>query len=280
MGMVRGLAKALGKVVFSVALTLAIVAVGLAEFTSHDSIVALLQSVLGPQLAESMRSGSAGMSADEAREVIAGLCEGKDSMQGPSFDLGQFGGGGGLNVSVDCAELKAATANATDVTGVVGTMLVEAVVDGIYYSEYSCDFVDCLRQGRLLVVMSEKGNQFFASVRTLLIAASAASAVVIIASCESWPERLKALGVPMLFVGVSYVILTFGKGYVLSTLPADAQSGLAAAGIDIGTIVGKAIEPMMGMLLALFVAGAVLTVAGYIMAAREAEPAQKNENRG
>ena len=280
MGMVRGLAKALGKVVFSVALTLAIVAVGLAEFTSHDSIVALLQSVLGPQLAESMRSGSAGMSADEAREVIAGLCEGKDSMQGPSFDLGQFGGGGGLNVSVDCAELKAATANATDVTGVVGTMLVEAVVDGIYYSEYSCDFVDCLRQGRLLVVMSEKGNQFFASVRTLLIAASAASAVLIIASCESWPERLKALGVPMLFVGVSYVILTFGKGYVLSTLPADAQSGLAAAGIDIGTIVGKAIEPMMGMLLALFVAGAVLTVAGYIMAAREAEPAQKNENRG
>jgi len=279
MGMVRGLAKALGKVVFSVALTLTIVAIGLAEFTSHDNIVALLQSVLGPQLAESIRSGSTSMTADEAREVVEELCEGKDYMQGPSFDLGQFGGGGSLNVSVDCARLKAATANATDVPGVIGAMLVESVADGIYYSDYSCDFVSCLRQGRLLVMMSGKGHEFFASARTLLIAASAAGVVLIVASCESWPERLKALGVPMLFVGVSYVILTFGKGYMLSALPADAQSGLAAAGIDIGTIVGKAVEPMMGMLLALFVAGAVLTVAGHVMAAGESEPGQKNGKR-
>jgi len=269
MGILRGIAKALGATVFSAALALAIVSMGLAEFTSRDSVSSLLVSVLGPQIASSVGGDSATFNTIQAREAILTTCQDKQSIDGPSVSASAFGGSGNLKMSINCAELIAATANTTDIPAVVGALAAKSVADGLYHTVYDCGFVDCVQQGKLLVVFSEQGNAFLRSVQLTLLAVSAAGAAIIVVASESWPERMKCIGTQLVFVGISYFLLPFAKNYASSFLPADARTGLASAGIDIGGIVGKAVDPMTNMLLAAFIAGVLLVIAGYLLEKRE-----------
>lgn len=275
MGILRGIAKAFGGLVFSAALALAIVSIGLAEFTSREGVVSLFTELIGPQIAKSVRGDPATFNETLARATVAAECEGKQSIDGPAVDMGTFGGNGNLKLSINCTEMMAAMPGATDVPAVVGAIGAKSIAEGIYDSTYGCEFVDCLQQGRLLVVFSEEGNAFFRSVQLELLAAAAAGAAIIIVACEGWPERMKAVGMQLVFVGISYFIILLGKSYVPSLLPSDAAAGLASAGVDIGGIVGRAVDPMNTMLLASFVAGVVLFAAGYVLGRRMAQPAQK-----
>jgi hypothetical protein len=269
MGMLRGIAKAFGGLVFSVALTLAIVSIGMAEFTSRGNVVSLFTGLVGPQIASSVRGDPDTFNATQAAEAVAFACEGKESIDGPAVDIGTFGGSGNLKMSLSCAELAAAAANSTDVPATVGMMAARSMAEGLYAATYSCEFLDCVQDGKLLVVFSAQGNAFFRSVRLTLLSVAAVGAAVIVAACESWPERMKAIGLQLVLVGVSYFIILLGKSYVPSLLPADTRAGLAAAGVDIGGIVGRAVDPMNTMLLAAFVAGIVLVVLGYLLEKRE-----------
>lgn len=275
MGILRGIAKAAGGILLSAALTLAIVSIGLAEFTSRDGIVSLFTGLIGPQIANSVRGDPATFNATLARATVEAACAGKQSIDGPAVDIGTFGGSGNLKLSINCTELMASMSDATDVPALVGAIGAESIADGLYDSTYGCEFVDCLQQGRLLVIFSAQGNAFFRSVQLTLLAAAAVGAAIIIAACESWPERLKAVGMQLVFVGIAYFVILLGKSYVPSLLPEDMSAGLAGAGIDIGGVAGRAVDPMVNMLLAAFVAGAVLVAAGYVLGMRGAKPTQK-----
>ena len=277
MGILRGIAKAFGGLVFSVALTLVIVSMGMAEFTSRGSVVSFFTGLVGPQIASSVRGDPATFNATQARDAIAAACAGKQYIDGPSVDIGTFGNSGNLKMPMGCAELTAAAANATDIPSAVGALAAGSMAEGLYTATYSCEFLDCLQQGKLLVVLSAQGNAFFRSVQLALLAAAAVGAAIIVVACEGWPKRLKAIGMQLVFVGISYFIILLGKSYVPSLLLADTRAGLATAGIDISGIIGRAVDPMNTMLLASFVAGVVLVAAGYLLERRMAQPAQKTQ---
>ncbi|MCX6820463.1 MAG: hypothetical protein NT016_00710 [Candidatus Aenigmarchaeota archaeon] len=274
MSLTRSAGKFVGGILFSLALALAITAAGLADFTARGNAIPFFTNILGPYATATIRQSVQGVDNYAQRQDVLAMCEGREALQSGAVDMSSVGGGS-LQISISCPELIAATEYSPDVAATVGNLTAKAVANALYDYNYTCGFVDCMQQGRLLVVMSAEGNAFFLFVQPVLAIITAAGAVMLLAANENWAARLKSIGTHTAMVGVAYFILTFGKSYMISAMvPSSAKAQLATAGIDIGAMVDSVVGPMNDMLLYTFVAGVAIVAAGYIIAWRWPEKAR------
>jgi len=270
MGILRGIAKALGGLVFSAMLTAFVLDIGLVQLTERDNFRSLVAGVLGPQISASLQRSAKDTDFEKVRQELVKNCEGKEFLELPGIDMG--GPNGTIMIKVGCDYIRNVPpgANASaEILGTFGRIVAESVADTIYNKAYSCEFVQCLQEGQTLVVLSAEGNAFFESMQLMLVAGTVAGVALVLVSAESWSERLKSIGVQTALVGVSYFLIRFGKDYAISKLPAETQSKVAEAGIEISGLADKILGPMMTNLLIVFAVGVALAAAGYVLASRE-----------
>lgn len=144
---------------------------------------------------------------------------------------------------------------------------VGALFDNIYYKEFDCGFVECVQAGKFDIMLSAQGHEFFNGIKMYLIAAVVVSAVMIFVSAETWPARMKGFGVPLLFIGLSYVMLNLVKSNIISQFPFAQEA--EQIGISVAPIVNKIVAPMMNIFLIALVAGIALTAGGYALEYKE-----------
>ncbi len=104
-------------------------------------------------------------------------------------------------------------------------------------------------------------------IKIYLIAAVVISAVVIFVSAETWPARMKGFGVPLFFIGLSYIMLKLVKSKIISQFPFAQEA--EQIGISVAPIVDKIIAPMSNIFLIALVVGVVLTGGAYALEYKE-----------
>jgi uncharacterized membrane protein YhdT len=144
---------------------------------------------------------------------------------------------------------------------------VGALFDNIYYKEFDCGFVECVQAGKFDIMLSAQGHEFFNGIKMYLIAAVVVSAVMIFVSAETWLARMKGFGVPLLFIGLSYVMINLVKSNIISQFPFAQEA--EQIGISVAPIVNKIVAPMLNSFLIALVVGAVLTAGTYALEYKE-----------
>jgi hypothetical protein len=189
---------------------------------------------------------------DEVYQALLQMCIGKDSIQVPSSEPDK-------SITINCIELQAGSGE--NITTAMGSIAADALFDNVYYKKYDCTFLDCLQTGQLGVVLSVQGHNFFDRMYIYSAVVVAISALTIIVASEKWPDRLKGLGWPLLFTGISYFFVSIVEGYISSKASSTSQ-----AGVSLSSLINRMFEPMMNIFLITLVAGVVLTAGGYVLA--------------
>jgi len=280
MGVLRSIGKAVGGAIFTLSLVSLIVSIGLVQFTEYENMKTIFNEIFSSQIEGGLgeispesvgKEAIEGMTEKELGEMYQAfleMCEGKESVDVPISESGE-------TITIDCNELRAAQSEEEGLEAVIGDVAATSIFDGIYYKEYDCGFLDCIQAGQVGIVISAQGHEFFKRVRLYLAAGVAAGAAIILISAERWSARLKGLGWPLVFTGISYFLMDFTKNIIVPKLPAAEQ-----AGIDIMSLVDKMIAPIMNIFLIVLVVGVVLTAGGYALAYKEKKEKKKVKKSG
>lgn len=270
MGFLRSGGKFLGKLVFTTCLALLIATIGMAEFTEYDNLKAVFGDIIGSQIegrVEEVEPDIENVSQEELEDVYQALlemCEGQNSIDISIPESDE-------SVTVDCNELReAGSLEGANLTTVAKNAIVDPIFDGIYYKEYDCGFLECMQTGQFLVMFSEQGHEFFSEIQIYLSVGVAVGAVIILVLSKTWPDRLKGLGWPLVFTGVSYVIFELGKMFISEILPGEEE-----VGINILSITKTMLDPMINAFLVVLVAGIAMVATGYALAYKEKKKKNK-----
>ncbi len=91
------------------------------------------------------------------------------------------------------------------------TLIAASLFDSMYYKDYGCDFITCLRTlegtDKLMVMMSSTANKFYNSIFMPLLMLTAISGLGILFFAKDLSDKLKSLGWPILITGASFFVL-------------------------------------------------------------------------
>lgn len=262
MGSLRNIGKIIGKLIFTASLAGLIFTIGLVQFTEYENMKMVFSDISGLQI-------GGGMTEEELEELHQGLlemCEGKESVEFPTQESED-------SVTIDCNEVRAVAQDSEkSIVTIIGNAAATTFFDDIYYKKYDCNLLGCMQTGQFGVIISAQGHEFFNQVQIYLAVGVVAGAVIILILAESWSARLKGLGWPLVFTGISYLLLKFGKGIIAPTLPSEEQ-----AGINVMSMVDKMFEPMMNGFLIALIIGIIITASGYALAYKEKRKVKNTE---
>lgn len=278
MSILRGVGKGVGGVLFTTFLISLIFSVGIVQLTEYENMKSIFTDIFNMEISELggqiglgegvIEQAETEMTEDEMVGIyqeILRSCEGKDVLEISVSEAGEM-------ASIDCNEVRvgAERIESEGISSVIKNIAAAALFDNIYYKEYSCGLLDCMQTGEIGFMLSAQGHESFKRMQLYLIVGVAAGAVIILASAETWPSRLKGLGWPLVLTGISYFFMGFGKSFINSKLPNAEQ-----VGFDMMPIVDKMLAPMMNIFLIALVVGIALTASGYVLVYKE-----KGEIRG
>lgn len=259
MRILKKVGKGIGKLLFSIFITmwiLAMVAVRVTEFTTLKPLVV---NTINRQYSIEEEK------LQQMYFALTILCEGRQTAEIP---LGDY------NISLDCATIREVKPD--ELGDVFATKLFEMV----YYAEYDCEFVDCLTSGQIMVVTSAKGNRTFKFAQNISMVGTALAVVMVLVLSEGWPDRLKSVGNPLIVIGVPAFVISFIEDWVAERLVTQTNLPTILEGVDLSPIMTEVFFPLQTMLLTIFVAGLALTACGYIVEwyeKRQAVPAPKKK---
>ncbi len=252
MGFLRGAGRFASKLLLTAALGLFIVSVGMAEFTEYENLNAVFNEIIGSQMEQI--SGSTGNSEEDLQEIYDKLleqCGDKESIEIPVIELNQ-------TVTINCEELR--ENGLQSVQELATEMMVTPLFDQIYYKEYDCEFITCVQRGDVLVLFSEKGNEFFTEAQIYAAAATLGFAVLVILLSENWPDRFRGVGWSMVTVGLTYIFMEAGKIAL-----ADAIGTESLGGIALFDMLESMMAPVISMFVICLAAGSVMVFVGYTL---------------
>lgn len=276
MGILKKIAKGLGSAIFILSLISAISVGSLSQFTEYEKIkplfVELLQvqmesqipitEISGIQIPEGVETVEVAES-DVLYQLLSDACEGRDSADIPLGEAEAGGFGGVSTITINCTEFRELEEQNITATKYLTTLVAESIFDSFYYRKYDCGFLECIRKGDILVIMSAKGNEFFNNIKLTLWLGAAIGAVMIFVFSEGWPERLKSFGWPMTLTGLSYLLMGLAKNVIVESL--SVLSGAEQAGVEPTHVIDIFMKPMMDRFLIVLIVGIVLTTSGYIL---------------
>ncbi len=266
MGILRTISKAIGKFILTFFLTSLIFTIGLVQFTGYENMKIVFSDIAGSQIGGTMTEEE----LERLQQTLLELCEGEESVELQILESED-------PITIDCNEVRAVAEDSErSIVNVIGDVSSTTFFDEIYYKEYECNFFECIQTGQFTIIASAHGHSFFNQIQIYLAIGVAAGIIIVLIATENWSDRLKGVGWALVFTGISYLFLTFGKGAIVMTLPSEEQ-----AGINVMSMVDKMIEPMMNGFLIALIIGIVVTASGYALAYREKRkiPERKIENR-
>jgi hypothetical protein len=240
MGVLRGMGKWAGSFLFATFLVVAVMSVGIVSFTGYDNMKALFGGMFNQ-----MTSGVDQSTIDALTASLKVQCQGKESVE---FTLDD-----GQTLSVPCDKVNEEGAQADEI-------MTTAAFDSMYYKDYQCNLIECISSGQMTVLLSAKTNQFFMTVEILAFAATGLGAVLIIVCEETWPNRMKSIGLKMVMTGVSFFVLQYLAPVLLQMIsPEMATIGEAGLNSALETF----FAPIVIYFACILIAGAALAVAGF-----------------
>ncbi len=231
MDIIRDIGKFVGGSLFTLGLSLFIIIFTMMQFTEYNTVKPLFVPLIENQLSNQTNSSDWPM-------IHAGLvtqCEGKENIQLPLEND---------NITLKCSDIASSGSD-----GLV-KLIAGAAFDKVYYKEYTCEFIDCIRNmdtQNLYIIFSYKGLQFYRSVLIYSIVVTVAGLLILIVSSKGW-GRLTSIGSICLVSGLSIIALPFIKG--------------VAPRADISPIIDKLFELLSIKYVVVLVVGVVLLAVG------------------
>ncbi|MEM5805907.1 MAG: hypothetical protein QXM85_01785, partial [Candidatus Aenigmatarchaeota archaeon] len=136
-------------------------------------------------------------------------------------------------------------------------LIITALVDSIYYKNFTCSFVECVKSGNpqnLLIVVTNEGNLFYKSSLMYMWAGSIVGLALLVVSSETWIGRLKGVGFNLIFTALPFIVLVYIQPLLISLLPEGAVSLKVAE--DLFT-------SLKNKFIIVLVIGVILIIAGY-----------------
>jgi len=255
MSLVSTIGKVLGMVIFSITLSAAVFSMGLSNLTDYENSKAIFSEILSPQLKQSF--GEQGANVEKIYSTILERCEGKDSIDVPITE-------GGNTVLIDCNQVRAIeNQEGEEFERLVTELAVSAIFQDIYYRDYDCEFLKCIGDGEVGIIMSPKGHQFFLGIQNYLYVSTLVGLAIIFVSAESWMSRAKCVGASLASFGFVYLLLVYAGDWLSSSISPEMQTGVTEAGINLSPIMDSIFQPIMDNLLILSVSGIAITVISY-----------------
>ena len=250
MGIARTIGKGLGRFLFVTFVSLSILMITIVQLTEYGNLEPLFSGIILRQLSVDTAS------MQQSYDAFIAVCAVRDVVEIPL--------GGGETITLDCDTLGGIEASD------LGRIMATKMFDKIYYKEYDCDFIECLKTNQFFVIFSAKSNAFFRSMQVACLIGIAISAGILFVSLEGWPNRLKGFGMPLIGIGIFGVALPLVGDWLINTIfPGFGLSSLKEAGFDISPFLSDVFSSMRTSLLIILICGIVLTASGYILAWRE-----------
>jgi len=238
MRFLRPFAKVSSEIFFTIFLSLLILVIALANFTSYENLRPVFLNLAKQQI---------NMTSQQLNSTLAAfsqLCRtsGNETIHVESLAL-------------KCSDVYATTSE--NLPELIGS----ATFEKTYFKKYDCSFFQCITlpgQEKFVFLMSEQANVFFKNIIIYLAAAVVISGIVLIVAVETWPGRFKAVGFSLIFVGAADVVIFLMKGVLFQGLPQQAIQQASPA-------INQILDSISSMYLLILVAGVILTAIGFIL---------------
>jgi hypothetical protein len=234
MGILRSFLKAVGGISFIIFLSVLIFMLAISNFTSCNTLKPIFTDLIKQQLNETPEQ------LNSTYSILSSHCQtsGNETIYVESFKL-------------NCSEIFSTTPE--KLPEVIGNQ----TFDEIYFRRYNCSFFNCIQlpgQEKFFYLMGRDANIFFNESIIYLALATVISAFILIAASETWSGRFKAIGISLVFIGVSYFIIPVAKGLTNAKVPESAAP-----------IIDKIFNSISTNLLIAFILGIILTAVGFVL---------------
>jgi hypothetical protein len=271
MGIARKVGKGVGGFVFTLSLSFLIFSIAVVQLTEYENMKAFFSDIFSSQIGalgqqvgldEEITEGVTEEQLEELYQTVLEMCEGEQSIQVSVTETG-------APITLDCEEVRTLeeSVEAGGLAEIIGDAAAASLFDNIYYKEFDCGFVQCLQAGKFDIMLSAQGHEFLDGIKMYLVAAVTVSAVMIFVSAKTWPARMKGFGVPLLFIGLSYVMINLVKSNIISKFPFAQEA--EHIGISVAPIVDKIVAPMLNSFLIALILGIALTAGAYALEYKE-----------
>ena len=257
MGLFRGLGKSFGSILFTTFLVLAILLIELVDFTSHDNFKLVAGGIFEGQLFSAISE----QDLKDLRSFLLFQCSRTDKVNVPIF--------GGQTVIVECDDVK--NSNESQLP----TLITTSLVDSLYYKDFDCSFVECVRSGNsqnLLIVMSNEGNHFYKNLQIYTWAVTGVGLALLFVSIGTWAGRLKGVGFNLVFTGLPILLLGHISSF-MPALPPEIESSVKA-------VIDSLTSSIKSKFIIVLVIGIGLLVVGYALGFYIPRKGKKKSRKG
>lgn len=248
MSILQKLGEIFGCLIFSLAFGFLIVFIALANFTQYTTLQPIATSLIEKQLTN-------GTDQNQLNALFFNLteqCKLSSTAIVPLNDNNQ--------VNLKCEDIK--NSNSSDVPHLIAITLFNQT----YYKSYDCAFIDCIKgltfetssnaaeNQKFTILTSAKANEFFSKNQIFLIVATIVGIILIIVSVRVWYNILKAIGITMLLIGITYLFISLIK----------SQLSHMFENQNLSVIIDTLFAPISDLLKISLILGIVLTIIGYV----------------
>jgi len=252
MSILKSFIKILASLLFTTFLNLAILMMGLVEFTSYSNLKPFVTELLSDSLSQQVDK-------NQINELHTTLKQSCTNEEFTSFDLG------GTSIKIKCSAVESLQPEK------ILNTLVSNFFDSIYYKKYSCELLECLKQPgveNLLVLVSAHANNFLRNIQSALWVLTAVGALMMYFSIDTLKGRLRIFGTNLAFSGASFLVLNHAIKFLI-------PSQILSLNIDIHGVVNKLFAPITNYFIIMLISGIVLIISSYLIAPK----AQTKERR-
>jgi hypothetical protein len=262
MGFVRKFAKNLFGFLFSLSLVIAILDNSLIQFTDYSAIKPTVSNLIVEQIKGSIPE-------EQLSTTYTGLktlCQHQDTIEIPLFPENVPI----ENVTVSCSEL-ASTSQESFLNLVSNKMF-----DNIYYKNYSCEFINCLRNvtENYLVIMSSHANNFFKSIQVFAWITAGVFGLAFFLVIETLADKFKSIGISLLTTSILFFVMVYVIQYIMP--PSNLFGGLTVKATEaIDQIIKPLFDSMTMSYIVILIVGIVFTAIGFILAYKKSKEKPK-----
>jgi hypothetical protein len=215
MSIARGVAKAIGGVIFVLALIGAITSAALADFTDYSNIKESMSNMLTVAFENQLQP--------DQMEQIHSTFKTECSEPGRTNVTQDFEN---LTATLSCSDINAVNASG------IPKLLADNIIDQLYYKDYGCSYLDCIRKDMpgadkpIALIASAEANRFYSSIVLYFIIIAVAGGALLAWGSGSIPSGLRAFGWSFVTIGIGYFFIGLTK--VMVPIPGELQATVSA----------------------------------------------------
>lgn len=188
----RTLGKALIAFIFSISLSIMMIFISLAEFTSYSKLKPIMTDIIASTFSESF---------SQQLSRIEEYCKNREELE---IMVGE------RNFTINCSTFRRET---------ILNKISSDYFNQIYFKDYDCEFIDCFKGNtteNFMILVSKKGNEFYVQALNWCLLAVILSGSLLFLSTKTWEERLKTFGSSFIFVGLPLFSLRYLSSEITS----------------------------------------------------------------